>query len=70
MTVNINNVNIHADAGLVAGSAERRPPPALWNDVYLLMLTPVCKTQLFRGASYKAHAYTVLLFKEMIINNT
>ena len=28
MTVNINNVNIHADASLVSGSAERCPPPA------------------------------------------
>lgn len=34
------------------------------------MLTLVCETQLFRCASYKADAYTVLLFKEMIINNT
>lgn len=45
------------------------PPPASWNDVYLLMLTLVCETQLFRGASCKADAYTVILFKEMIINN-
>lgn len=68
--MNINNVNIHADDSLISDSAERCPPPALWNYVSLLMLTFFCETQMFCDASCKDDAYTVLLFEETIINNT
>lgn len=63
-------VSIHADAGLVSGSTERCPPPAFWNDICLWMLTFAWETQLLHGPRYKAAAYTNLLFKEIIINNT